>query len=137
MSTTPIKDIKKALETRLLSISPTVPTGFEGVDFNPPKEMYQFCQVVIRPPTDPVFGKGYYRENVQFQIFVSIPQGKGTGEALSRAELIRNTFQKGTTILEGGVQISVLETPHVGSSSIIANRVMVPIFVNVIGEVLV
>ena len=132
-----IKEIKKVMETHLLSITPSVPTGFEGVDFNPPAGMYQFCQLVVRSPEDPTLGKGYYRERAQFQMFVSIPQGKGTGEALSRAELIRSNFQKGTTFTENGVVISILETPHIGSTSIVANRIMIPIFVNLIGEVLV
>lgn len=132
-----IMEIKKALETRLLSLTPSIPTGFEGVNFDPPSTMYQFCQLIIRPPEDPVFGKGYYRERCQFQVFVSSNQGSGTGTALARAELVRNWFQKGTSLLEGGVQISILETPHVGSPTMVNGRVLVPVLINVIGEVLV
>lgn len=132
-----IKDIKKAAEVHLASLTPALPTSFEGSNFTPPAGMYQICQIVIQPPEDPVFGKGYYRERVQFQVFVSAPSGSGTGDVLSRAELIREHFPKGLSIQEGNTLIHVLTTPFMGSARVVNNRLLVPVLINLTGEVLV
>lgn len=132
-----IKDIKKAAEVRLASLTPALPTSYEGSNFTPPTGMYQICQVVIQPPEDPVYGTGYYRERVQFQVFVSAPSGAGTGDALARGELIRDHFAKGLTLSEGTTLIHVLTTPFLGSARIVNNRILVPVLINLTGEVLV
>lgn len=130
-----IVEIKKAAEKHLLTLSPSVPTSFEGVDFEPPSGMYQRTQFMIRSPNDPVFGTGYYRELVQFQVFVSIPDGNGTGDAFRRAELIRDLFKKGTTLTEAGIKIHVLTTPKVSTDMIASGRVSVPVFIDLVAEV--
>lgn len=132
-----IKDIKKAAEVRLASLTPALPTSYEGKNFIPPDSgMYQICQIVIQSPDDPVFGTGYYRERVQFQVFVSAPSGAGTGDALTRAELIRNHFAKGLSLTEGTTVIHVLSTPYLGSARVVNNRILVPVLINLTCEVL-
>lgn len=130
-----ISFIKKAAEKHLLTLSPSIPTSFEGVNFDPPQGMYQRTQFLIRSPDDPVLGTGYYRENVNFQVYVSIPDGNGTGDAYRRAELIRNLFKKGTTLVESGIMIHVLSTPKVSTDMQASGRIIVPVFIDLTAEV--
>jgi len=131
-----ILNIKKAAEKLLLSITPAVATGFEGVDFDPPVDaMYQRCQFRIDPPTDPVFPAGFHRENVQFQVFIAGLKGVGTADVLLRAELIRKTFYKGLTLTEGGTKIHILETAQIGSVFPTQDRVLVPVLIQLTAEV--
>lgn len=114
---------------------PDLPTAYEGVNFDPPSSIYQSCQFIIEKPTDPVFGLGYYRERINFQIFISDISGKGTTTALERAELIREKFKKGTTLFEEDVKILILETPQIMGTLISQDRVIVPVQIKVIAEV--
>jgi hypothetical protein len=130
-----ISFIKKAAEKHLLTLTPSIPTSFEGVSFAPPSGMYQRAQFLIRSPDDPVLGTGYYRENISFQVFVSIPDGNGTGDAYRRADLIRNLFKKGTTLFESGISIHVLTTPKVSTDMQAAGRIIVPVFIDLTAEI--
>jgi hypothetical protein len=109
------------------------------VSFEPPTTLYQRCQFRIDSPEDTTLsagtGIGYYRERIQFQVFVIAEPNQGTAAALTRAELIRNLFKKGTTLLEGSYRIYVLTTPKVGSTAQIGTRSIVPVMVDVITEV--
>jgi hypothetical protein len=91
---------------------------------------------LIKDPTDPVLGTGYYRENLELQIFVNSPNNKGVGEALSRAELLRTHFKKGLTIQKDTLIIHILETPRISGSAVIGDRLIVPILIPIVSEVL-
>lgn len=131
-----ILNVKKALERRLLTLSPTVATGFEGVEFIPPTNtMYQRCQFMINSPVDPTFPSGYHREQIQLQVFVCDVKGKGTGAAIARAELIRNLFYKSLSLIEGTTRIHILRTPQIGSAFVTQDRIIVPVIVQVTAEV--
>jgi Bacteriophage related domain of unknown function len=131
-----ILNIKKALERRLMSITPAIATGFEGVEFDPPVDaMYQRVQFMIMPPVDPTFGVGYHREQLQLQVFLADIKGQGTSNVLERAELLRNTFAKGLALVEGTTRIFVLRTPQIGSVNTVQDRIIVPVLIPVIAEV--
>ena len=82
MSNNAILDAKVFAETKLLTVIPALPIAFEGVSFEPPSGMYLRTQIVISPPTDPVLNTGYYRENIEFQVFVTAPLDSGTGTVI-------------------------------------------------------
>lgn len=130
-----VLEITQAAEQRLLEITPSIPTAFEGVHFEPPNEMYQRCQFIISSPEDPVLGTGYYRERVEFQVFISSPSGIGVGDALARAELVRDKFKKGTYFESGNIKIHVLTTPQVAGTLVAGDRVIVPVMISLVGEV--
>jgi Bacteriophage related domain of unknown function len=130
-------ETKRALERRLMALSPAIPTAFEGVSFDPPTSMYQTVQTSINSPDDPVLGTGYYRERCQFQVFIIDAPNNGTATALARAELTREQFKKGTVLFEGSFRIHILTTPHVGSTAQIGTRTIVPVLIDVVTEVLV
>lgn len=131
-----IIDTKRAMERVLLAITPSIPTAFESVDFEPPvSTMYQRCQFMINPPDDPVFTAGYHRENIQMQVFVTDTKGHGTTAANTRAELIRSTFYKGRTWIEGSTRIHILRTPQMQSAFAVQDRIVIPVLINLVAEV--
>jgi len=125
-----ILNIKKAAERRLSLITPSVPTGYEAVEFTPPVDlMYQRCQFRIDTPDDPSLPVGFHREQVQMQVFICDIKGHGTGTAIARGELIRDTFKRGTSMIEGNTRIRILTTPQIGSAFISNDRVIVPVMI--------
>ena len=131
-----ILNTKRAAERLLLSITPSIPTSLEGVDFTPPSgQMYQRCQFRIDPPTDPVFTAGFHRENIQMQVFIAGLKGEGTGDILARAELTRKTFFKGRTLTEDTTKIHILETAQIGSILPLGDRLVVPVLIQLTAEV--
>jgi hypothetical protein len=130
-----IVETKRACERRLQTLTPSVPTAYEGVTFTPPNTMYQKVQFVISQPDDPVLGTGYYRERLQMQVFIVDETNKGTSGAIQRAELIRGLFPKGLTITEGAFRIYVLSTPQIAGSTQATNRTIVPVLIDLVTEV--
>ncbi len=130
-----IAEIKRAAERRLNSTSGEITTAFEGVPFSPPTGLYQRCAFLIRPATDPTYGTGYHRENIQMQVWIIAPLGKGTGDAIARAEVIRERFKKGTYMEESGVFIHVLGTPQITGTSVTNDRVVCGVLVDFTAEV--
>ena len=131
-----IIDTKRAAERLLLSLTPSIPTALESVDFEPPvNAMYQRVQFMLNPPDDPVFTAGYHRENIQMQVFVADTKGHGTVQVNTRAELIRSAFYKGRTFIEGSTRIHILRTPQMQSAFAVQDRIVVPVLINLVAEV--
>ena len=130
-----ILNIKKAAERRLATAFPATQIAYENVKFDPPASMYFRTQFLVSPPDDPVIGDAYYRERLQFQIFVVDKVNAGTANAYSVAEQIRAVFSKATTMQEQGTNIYVLRTPQVSGSIVASDRMVVPVIVTLVGEV--
>jgi hypothetical protein len=130
-----IIEIKRAAERKLNSLTPAVSTAWEGVSFNPPNDLYQRVQFTIQSPDDPVLGTGFHRERMTMQVFVVGAANKGTSEVITRAELIRSHFAKGLVLQEGNVKIHVLRTPQIAGSTIVSERVICPILIELVAEV--
>lgn len=130
-----IIEIKRASERRLNSLTPVVPTGWEGVNFNPPNSMYQLVQHIIRQPEDPVLGTGFHRERVSMQVFIVGEINKGASEVLTRAELVRNHFEKGLVLTENNVKIHVLKTPQLTGTSVVGDRILCSVLIELVAEV--
>ncbi len=131
-----IIEVKRATERHLNTLTPIVPTGWEAVSFNPPKDqLYQRVQFLVQPPDDPVLGTGFHRERITMQIFVVGMINKGTSEVISRAELIRNRFAKGLVLNENNIKIHVLRTPQISGTAIASDRIICPVIVELVAEV--
>lgn len=131
-----IVEIKRAAERHLNTLTPSAPTGWEGVSFNPPTDqLYQRVQFVIQTPEDPVFGTGFHRERIRMQVFIVGMINKGTSEVISRAELIRDRFKKGLVLNEGNVRIHVLRTPQISGTAIASDRIVCPVIIELVAEV--
>jgi tRNA/tmRNA/rRNA uracil-C5-methylase (TrmA/RlmC/RlmD family) len=130
-----IIQIKRAAERKLIELSPSFPTAWESVTFNPPDGLYQRVQFTIQAPDDPVLGTGFHRERMQMQVFVVGNANKGTSEVLERIELVRNHFAKGLVLDEDGIKIHVLTTPQITGSSIASERVICAVIIKLVAEV--
>ena len=130
-----IIEAEKAVRRHLQTLSPVLPTALEGISFVAPDGMYQRLQFVINSPTDPTFGRGYHRENIQVQIFVADKLDVGTNAAITRAQALRDLFHKGLTLNEGGFRMYVLRTPQIAGASVGSDRVIVPVLISLTVEV--
>jgi hypothetical protein len=130
-----IIEIKRAAERQLNSLTPSVPIAWEGISFIPPTGLYERVQFIIQAPEDPVLGKGFHRERVTMQVFCLGATNKGTAEVLARAELIREHFKKGTVLVEDSVKIHVLTTPQIAGTSIVSDKVICPVLIELVAEV--
>lgn len=120
---------KKLVETRLKTITPSLPIAWESVAFTPPADgsKYLRCNLTIGRPDDRCKGGNYYRENVTFNVYVLDKLNIGTVGALTTAELVRGLFPKGYSIEEGTTRVNVLSTPHIAGAVITSDRLVVPI----------
>jgi hypothetical protein len=130
-----IIQVKRAAERKLSTLTPSVTTAYEGVTFNPPTGLYQRVQFTIQRPDDPVLGTGFHRERITMQVFIVGESNKGTAEVITRAELVRDHFKKGTVFTEGGVHIHVLRTPQVAGTTIASDRIICPVLIELVAEV--
>jgi hypothetical protein len=130
-----IIQIKRAAERRLLALTPTLATAWEGVSFEPTASIYQRVQFTIQAPEDPVLGVGFHRERVTLQVFIVGSANKGTSEVITQAELVRNHFAKGLVLEEDNVKIHVLKTPQIAGNTIVSERVICPVLIQLVAEV--
>lgn len=130
-----ILEVKRATERHLSTLIPSIPTAWEGVSFNTPNSIYQRVQFIIRTPDDPVLGTGFHRERMSMHVFVVGEINRGTSEVIAHAELIREHFAKGLTLLENNIRIHVLRTPQVAGTSIASDRIICPVMIELVAEV--
>ena len=130
-----IIEIKRAAERKLNALTPSVPTAWESVSFEPPVGLYQRVQFTIQSPDDPVLGTGFHRERISMQVFVVGAANKVTSEVITRAELIRTHFAKGLVLQEGNIKIHVLRTPQVAGTTVASERVVCPVIIELVAEV--
>lgn len=128
--------IKKALEQRLALLTPVLSTAYEAVSFQPVQSVpYQRVQVIAQTPDNNTLGQQHYKEQGQLQVFLCYPTNHGTGEVLARAELTRNWFARGTTLVEQEISVVVEGTPSIQGTVVVGDRVIVPVLVNWYAEV--
>ena len=125
-----MREIKKALEKHLAALTPSLATAYEALSFTPiPGTPYQRVQISTQRPENPTIGDDYYRDRGELQVFLCYPSNKGTGDVLTRAELLREHFKRGTTLVEGGSTVLITRTPQIAGSTIIGDRVIVPVLI--------
>ena len=137
MPTDAILPTKIELEKRLQSNFPTTQIAFPSQSFTPPAPdvLYLRCQLQIGRPEDPVIGVKYRRENLTFQVFVMAPYNKGEAEAFTKAKLITDAYQRGTSIAGTNILIQIFKSPTISGSMIIDNRLVAPVLIPVVVQV--
>lgn len=127
---------KKLVETRLKTISPTLPIAYENVAFTPPADgsKYLRCNLTIAKPDDRCKGGTYYRENCTFNVYVLDKLNIGTTGALTTAEAVKNLFSKGSSLEEGNVRVNILTTPHIAGAVVASDRLVIPISISLTVE---
>lgn len=129
-----IVDAKKAV-LRFLTANTTLRIAYENNDFKPPVTQFLSTDFFINYPDDPVFGVGYHRDNITFNIYVHSPIDEGSGASDNKALEMRNLFKKGTFFSEGQTRIHILRTPRISSVSKLQDRLFQNISVELVVEV--
>ena len=115
--------IRAALESALNAISPALATAFENANFKPPAESvpYQIVHVLFARPDNQEIGRSH-QELGYLQVKLMYPMRTGSLAAMTRAELLRTTFYRGSTVSSGGVVVNITDTPEITPSGIEESR---------------
>jgi hypothetical protein len=91
-------------------------TAWENVAFNPIAQIpWQKINFVFARPDEFTMGQEYYREQGFLQVTLYYPPLQGPGAAMSRAELIRKTFPRGSSFSKDGITVHVSRTAEIMS----------------------
>jgi hypothetical protein len=88
-------------------------TAWENIAFTKPAPIIPY-QVVWFPDfttENPTMGDGFYRIHSYFQIDLMYPILKGTSAIETRAQLVKDTFKRGTSFTNNGVTVRIEDTP--------------------------
>lgn len=107
--------IQSALEKRLLTLTPNLPTAWENVTFTPPSSMWQRVNHLINVPRELALERTLRMDRGIFQVTVHAPINTGRLAAMQRAELIRDHFAPVLMLTEGAVRVDIVDTPRIAS----------------------
>lgn len=108
--------IRKLLQERLASISPSLPTAYDNAVM---KESvgtsYQEVNLIPAGVEDPVFGvpggSSLRRDIGLMQVTLCYPEGAGSGAAEARAEAVRSQFPRGLVLTDGSIRLRIEKSP--------------------------
>jgi len=129
--------IRSLLEQRLNGITPAISYAWENSPFTPVNGIpYAKIFLLSSTPENPTLGDGFYRENGIFQVSLLYPLSVGSSTAATRAELIRTTFKRGTSMISGNITVRIPKTPKIAQGVVDTDRwhvpVSIPFFVDII-----
>jgi hypothetical protein len=108
--------IRAALEQAVESITPSIATAWENVEYRPIEGVpYQRVYIIYADPNNQEYGKNY-QEIGMLSINLYYPSKTGANALEQRIELIRQKFARGATFTSGGISVVMNRTPAVGPS---------------------
>lgn len=120
------KVIRQLLEDRLEAVAPNFPTAYENINFNPPAGPYQMAYVMFAEPEDTGYKDSPVTQRGIFQINLMFPTNQGAGPAETKAELVRRSFDRGTSFPNAaGIQLFIERTPEIPAGTIEESRYVV------------
>ena len=123
-----IAKIRTAFDTRLATLSPALACAYENKAYAPVAGTpYQRINLLPNTPEDAVLGSLIYFEIGIFQVTLCYPMGNGPGTAEARAQLVKDLFKRGTSMLQGGVTVTVTRAPSAAPAFIDGDRYCVPL----------
>jgi len=123
-----IGSVRAALETRLNSMANPISYAWENKSFTPVVGVpYAAIYLMPAAPDNSTMGDAYYMEQGIFQISLFYPLQAGPGAAAARAELIRTSFKRGTSMVSGAVTVRIGNTPEIGQGRVDGDRWHVPV----------
>jgi hypothetical protein len=132
--------VRKALEQHLASLSPTWPTAWENVAYQP-SGATSFQRVFLMPAapvSEGVFRGSVVRHVGIFQVDVITPMDGGPGDSDARAEAIQSHFKRGTSLAVAGAQnLWVSDHPTINPATFDATWRVLPVTIvwNIFEEV--
>lgn len=131
-----IVSIRAALEAKLNGMTPALATSWENVPYTPVAgTAYQACYLLPATPDNPTLGDGFYREQGIFQITLLYPLQVGTSTAAARAQLIRTTFKRGTSMVSGAVTVRIATTPEISPGRVDGDRFSIPVKIRFFADI--
>jgi hypothetical protein len=100
-------------------------TSFQTTPGIPHQEVY----LMAGTPENPVYGDPFHREIGYLQVNLCYPLQFGTAAVMTRAELIKSTFPRGSSFTNGGITVTIDRTPAIGTPIVTSNgdRYQVPV----------
>jgi len=80
-------------------------------------------------------GDAYNREIGFCEVMLFYPVNTNQGDALAKAQAIKNQFARGTAMTQAGQVIKVDRTPTIGKSITMNDRYIVPITISYYSEI--
>ena len=131
-------NIRKAFEKKLIIMPQGLGadnTAYENTTFTPKADFpHQLSRLVPLPVENPTFGDNYNREIGFYQVVLSYPKGKGVGTLATMADMVKDYFKRGTTLVEGSDKIIIDRTPEISSVYINDNRAEITIRIRYYSE---
>jgi hypothetical protein len=119
--------IRAALELALAAMSPSLPTAWQNQKFAPTVgSPYQRVALLFAEPDNPEIGTTT-RDHGYMQVSLAYPLDDGTGDADARAELIRQTFYRGKSLVASGIVTTIEKTPAIGIGHVESDRWVIPV----------
>ena len=119
-----ISSIRSALESELNGMSPPIQTAWQNVPFTPVVGTpYQRASLLFAEPYNQEKGAGFQEQGF-LQVDLCYPQSVGANTAEARAELLRTTFKRGTSLANG---ILISHTPEVKPAYNDGDRFVIPV----------
>ncbi len=122
-----IISVRAALEAKLNAMTPALATAWENVPYTPVSGTAYQAAYVLPVTENPTMGDDHHRLAGIFQVNLFYPLQTGTLTAATRAELIKTTFKRGTTMVSGSVSVIVERTPDIGQGRVDGDRFMIPV----------
>lgn len=125
-----ISAIRSALETALMTLSPSLSTStaWQNVPFKPAAgQPYQRVDLMLAMPDDRELGGPNFLERGIFQVTLLYPIGTGSGDATVRAEMIRSLFKQRATFTASGINVIITNVPEVPPALIDGDRYAQPV----------
>jgi len=105
-------DIRSAL-FKAITLMPPLDTAWPNRKFTPKVNLpYQEVNIIYGEPENPSFGE-CHREVGFLRITLRYPAGVGTKGINQRAELIRDTFFRGHTLVKNDSKVIIQRTPEI------------------------
>ena len=118
-----ISAIRATLESALDGMTPAIQTAWQNVPFTPVTGTpYQRATLLLAEPDNREFGASFQEQGF-LQVDLCYPQSVGSNAVEARAELLRTTFKRGTTI----GSISIDATPEIKPAYNDGDRYLVPV----------
>lgn len=131
-------NIRRAFEKSLAAMPQglgAANTAYENTTFTPKADFpHQLSRLVPLPVENPTFGDNYNREIGFYQVVLSYPKGKGVGTLATMADMVKDYFKRGTTLVEGSDKIIIDRTPEISSVYINDNRAEITIRIRYYSE---
>lgn len=106
-------DVRAALETALIDITPSLSTAWENIAFSPVNGTpYQRAVIMLATPGNDEMGRTFNERGIM-QVSLHYPPNTGPKDAYARADLIRAAFYRGASFVKNGIVVTVIRTPMI------------------------